>query len=81
MMTSGTLFDGTKYLSRWNVFNKTTKPSYVVGKRVTLLQNGQLFICRCVELFQLRLCQAGFEVRIGGIAWLHSGGSWLSTLL
>jgi len=34
----------------------------------------QLFICGCVELFQLRLRQAGFEARIGGIARLHVSG-------
>ena len=41
----------------------------------------QLFICGCVELFQLCLREAGFEARIGGIARLHIIGSWLSTLL
>jgi hypothetical protein len=32
-------------------------------------------------LFQLCLREAGFEALIGGIARLHIGGSWLSTLL
>lgn len=34
----------------------------------------QFFICRCVEPFQLRRRQAGFEARIGGIAGLQISG-------